>query len=107
MALVATIAGTDRANFIQWNSLLIENILTNQLDQCFFTIRNTESKTFIPSAGQEVIITLDGTRVFGGTIVRVNEVSPMFGTNELRLYAQTTHASWTGNLWQRCMKNRR
>ena len=85
MPLVATIAGTDRASFIQWNSLLIENTLTNQLDQCFFTIRNRGDKILLPTAGQEVIITLDGTRVFGGTIVRVNEVSPMFGTNEFEV----------------------
>lgn len=80
MAVVLTISGVDRSSFVVWNSLRIDNILTKQVDRCSFKIRNTHG--FVPQVGREVIITDNGTRVFGGIIVRRSQESPAFGIIE-------------------------
>lgn len=69
MALVVTINGTDRTDKVAKDSLKIENILTRKRDSCKFKIVSHAGDTYAPSLGQEVIITLNGTRVFGGIIV--------------------------------------
>lgn len=79
-----SIAGTDRSNFVVWNSLRIENILTKQVDKCNFVIRNPDKTgtSFIPLMGRQVIIEDSGTRIFGGVIVRITERSPVVGVIE-------------------------
>jgi len=69
MALVVTINGTDRTDKVAKDSLKIENILTRKRDSCRFRVISHAGDTYYPSLGQEVIVTLDGTRVFGGIIV--------------------------------------
>lgn len=69
MALLVTINGTDRTDKIAKDSLKIENILTRKRDTCKFQITSHAGDTYAPSLGQEVIVTLDGTRVFGGIII--------------------------------------
>lgn len=82
-----TIGGADKSNFIVWNSLRIENILTKQVDRCTFTIRNPDKNGNIykPPVGREVIVTDGSTRVFGGVIVRISESSPAVGILEYQI----------------------
>jgi len=80
MSVVLTIGGVDRTNLVLVESLRIDSILTKQVDRCTFKIRNTIG--FVPAVGREVIITDNGTRVFGGVIVRRTESAPVQGTVE-------------------------
>ena len=52
-----TIANTDRTDWVDWGSLRIDNILTNQVARCTFVIRNPDLSggTFKPTVGNEVI----------------------------------------------------
>lgn len=79
-----TIANTDRTDWVDWGSLRIDNILTNQVDRCTFVIRNPDLSggTFKPTVGNEVIITDGSSRIFGGLIVRLTESSPSPGIIE-------------------------
>lgn len=69
MAIQVTIGGTDRTERIAAGSIKIENILTRKRDGCVFKINSFGGDSLIPQLGQEVIVTLGGTKVFGGIIV--------------------------------------
>lgn len=73
MALTVTIKGVDRTKYIDWKSLRIQNVLTNRVDSCDFLIKKYGDKTYEPSLGQEVVVTLDGTKVFGGVILTIDK----------------------------------
>jgi len=73
MALTVTIDGVDRTRQIDWKSLRIQNVLTNRVDTCEFTILNYGTKTYSPNLGNEVIVSLDGTTVFGGVILTTDQ----------------------------------
>lgn len=80
MAILLTVAGTDRTERVAANSIKIQNILTRKRDSLTFKVRSYTGDTFTPSLGQEVIVTLDGTRVFGGIIVEREMVSQTYKT---------------------------
>lgn len=90
MAITVNIGGTDRTDKIKKNSLTITNILTRQVDQCSFKIvyYNSAPFDFMPVAGQEVIIYDGATKVFGGTIVQVEQTSEDFKTLEYDIECQ-------------------
>ena len=73
MSFVVTIAGTDRTSSIVFNTLRKTDNLNQQADTCEFVVRKYGSLTFVPYSGQEVVITRDGVRIFGGVILRVIE----------------------------------
>lgn len=83
MAVVLTIGGINRTSYVLKDSLRIDNIITKQVDRCTFVIRN--SVGYIPAVGREVIITDNGTRVFGGVIVRRTDQSPVTGTTQYQV----------------------
>jgi hypothetical protein len=83
-----TIGGEDVTPVVVWTSIKIENILTQQVDRCSFTIQNPvplESRASLgyyykPNQGREVVILDDdGNRVFGGVIVRRTDKSNVHG----------------------------
>lgn len=73
MSIAITIAGTDRTTRVEKDSIVIQNILTRKRDKCNFSILHNPTYAFTPTVGQEVIITLDGTRVFAGVIVGLEQ----------------------------------
>ena len=53
------------------NSIVRENIITRQVDRAKFTLRNYGSKhTHVPVVGHTVEIYNDGTKIFGGVVVK-------------------------------------
>jgi len=81
MAIQITIEGVDRTRSVEWDSLVIEIKLNSQPDSAQFRVfRRTQG--YAPSVGEEVVVTLDGTKRFGGHILRVNEVAPEIGQRE-------------------------
>ncbi|MTV50761.1 hypothetical protein GJ688_17660 [Heliobacillus mobilis] len=63
MADVFLIAGINQTLNILLDRISIEQVLTSAVDTCSFSIKNHK-----PSEGDEVIVEIDGVRVFGGIV---------------------------------------
>lgn len=87
MTLSLTISGTERKKSVRWDSLRIENVLTRAIDTCRFTMIRKQLSDFKPTAGKEVIVTADGTRIFGGVIIRVTEKPVAYGAFDYEVEA--------------------
>jgi len=74
MAVTIKIATVDRTSLIDWKSFRFNQALTNQIDTVSFIIRRYDSKTFKPSLLDDIEILEDAVKVFGGKIVRSEEV---------------------------------
>lgn len=70
MALTLTIATVDKTDIVEKETLLVEDLLTNQVNTCTFAMIDAAG-TNKPSAGQEVVVTIDSVVVFGGYITDV------------------------------------
>lgn len=73
MSIALTINAVDRTLNVEADSLRIDNIITRKRDSCRFNILVNPSSPYTPVIGQQVVITLDGTRVFGGVIVALEQ----------------------------------
>lgn len=73
MSFVVTIDGNDRTSSVVFNSLRKTDNLNQQVDTLDFVVNRYGTLTFIPRLGEEVIVTRDGSTVFGGVILRVTE----------------------------------
>lgn len=73
MSVTLTIGGTDRSGVIEFNSLRRSNKINDKTDRLTFDILRGGSKTYTPVVGDEVILTVDSVREFGGVIVRIDE----------------------------------
>jgi len=73
MALTLTINGVDRSNLVLWRSLTMDQVLTSQVDTLSFSVQKFGTRTFIPQAFDEVILSRDGIPIFGGVIVSIND----------------------------------
>jgi hypothetical protein len=74
--MTITINGTDRTRLVKPDSLKqfkITNKITDQPDTCNFSIDKFGDRSFSPSVDDEVIVTKDGTKLFGGNILDINE----------------------------------
>lgn len=77
--MTVTINSIDRSDFVLWNTLRVENLLTSQVDTCSFIISNFGDHIFKPTVGKSVVVANGATTIFGGVIVRVTEKSPSYG----------------------------
>jgi len=76
MSLSVTINSVDITKSIDRRTLIIDDIITRQVNRCSFTLRKYGSThTVTPIVGQEVIILDNGTRIFAGVIVKYDVVS--------------------------------
>ncbi len=73
MSLTVEINSIDRSSLIAWESLNVKLNLTNLVDTANFRIRKYGDRTFEPTVDDEIIIYDGATKVFGGTIIRINE----------------------------------
>jgi hypothetical protein len=75
----------DRTRYITLDSLVIENVLTSQVDTCNFTIKKISGSTSLnykPIIGNEVVITYYNDRIFGGAITKVTQQVDSYGILE-------------------------
>lgn len=72
MALLLEIDGVDKSSSIEWNSLTYTEVLTKEVDMLTFTVKDSPSK-YIPSLGDEVVLSQDGTKLFGGVVIEKRE----------------------------------
>lgn len=73
MSIVVTIEGTDRTSAVIFNSVRKTDVLNQQVDTLEFMVRKFGAQTYVPSLGDEVVVTKDGVSIFGGVVVRINE----------------------------------
>ena len=74
MSVVVSINSTDRSSLVVWSSLEVVQNLTSLVDTARFTIKKYGSRIFEPAVNDDVVITDNGTKVFGGKILRVNRI---------------------------------
>lgn len=72
MAITISIEGVDKSSLIDWTSVTIEQVASNQIDSAAFRISKYGSKTYTPSLDDAVLISDGATAIFGGTIVKVS-----------------------------------
>jgi hypothetical protein len=72
MSITVTIAGVDKSASIDWDSLSVEQQVTSQVDSASFRIKKHAGKTYAPVVGDEVTVDDGATRIFGGTITRID-----------------------------------
>ncbi len=68
------INSVDRTSLIDWRTFRFDQALTNQIDIVNFNIKRYESKTFKPALLDDVEILDGATKIFGGKIVKSEEV---------------------------------
>jgi len=73
MGVVLTINGVDRSDKIRFPSLETKDRINQEADIARFVIEEYGDQTFRPEVNQEVIITVDGTRTFGGVIIELEQ----------------------------------
>jgi len=71
MSISFTINGVERKSKVLQGTLKIDNIMTNRRDVCSFIVSTHSGDSFVPSLGQEVIVTDNGTRIFAGVITLI------------------------------------
>ena len=64
----------DRTSLIDWRTFVFDQALTNQIDTVNFVIKRYPTKTFKPDLLDDIEIFEDATKIFGGKIVRSEEV---------------------------------
>lgn len=73
MAFSITINAVEAKNQIKKGSLRITDQINNRTDICQFTIERSADSNIKPLVNQEVIATLNGSRIFGGLIIAIQE----------------------------------
>lgn len=73
MAITVTIAGVDKSSGIDWATLTVEQVVTSQVDAATFSLMVHAGKTYRPAIGDTITIDDGATRIFGGTIVRIDD----------------------------------
>lgn len=81
MSVALTINGVVKTKSVQWKTLRVNNVLTNQVDTASFDILyEGVANTYKPRIGQIVTIADGATTIFAGPIVRVDETALAYGT---------------------------
>lgn len=70
--LTLNINGTDRSSIVDWTTMSMVNVLTKEVDRLEFEVKKTPSKT-IPALNDDVVLIEDGSKLFGGKLVEINE----------------------------------
>jgi len=66
----------DRTQYVSQTGFQIENILTHLVDKCKFQIRKVDGSDILdysPTIGQDIQITFQYEKIFGGVITRINK----------------------------------
>jgi hypothetical protein len=71
--ITVTIEGIDRTSSVVFNSLRKTDHLNQQVDNLEFKVKKYGDLTYVPMLGDEVVVDKDGTTLFGGVIVRIQE----------------------------------
>lgn len=73
MALILKINNIDRTDHVKWDTLVVTEVLSKEVDRLEFQIMKTPAKT-IPSVNDDVTLEENGTKIFGGVITERNQI---------------------------------
>lgn len=73
MAFTILINGVDKTSSVDWDSFRKTDNLNQQVDTLDIFIKRYGASVYAPSLGQEVVVSRNGTTIFGGVIVRIVE----------------------------------
>ena len=73
MAIEIKIEGVDRSSLIDWRTFQLEKVLTHQIDTVSFMIRKHGGQTYKPNLLDDVEILDNGSKIFGGSVVEVED----------------------------------
>lgn len=73
MSFTITIDGVDRTSNVSFPSFKKRDVINQQVDTCDFIIKKYGSLTYVPSVNDEVVVARDGSTIFGGVILRIEE----------------------------------
>ena len=71
--IILKINNVDLSNLINWESLTLEQILTNEVDTLTFDYNKYGSRTYTPAINDEVTLYEGATKIFGGYIMNITE----------------------------------
>lgn len=73
MSLVLKINNVDRTDHVKWDTLVVTEVLSKEVDRLEFQIMKTPAKT-IPSVNDDVMLLENGVKIFGGVITERNQI---------------------------------
>ena len=73
MSLILKINTVDRTSYVKWDTLVITEVLSKEVDRLEFRIIKTPAKT-IPSVNDDVTLEEGGVKIFGGVITERKEI---------------------------------
>jgi hypothetical protein len=74
MATSLQINSVEKSQLVDWKSLQREMVLTKEPDKLRFLVRKHAGQTYKPEVGDEVVLTVNSIKEFGGFVVEVREV---------------------------------
>lgn len=74
MNISILVENTERKNFIEWSSFTKDDVITSQVDSLNFKTKKYGVKTWKPAVGDEVIVYDGSDKIFGGYIIKINEI---------------------------------
>ena len=90
--ITVTIDSVDVTNKIQFPSLKINDSINHRRDTCSFAVKRLAGDSYTPDISQEVVVELDGTKIFGGIITgftqKVESVNHLVYSVEATDYTQ-------------------
>ena len=69
------INSVDKTSLVDTNSFKIRNKINSEIDECHFKIRKTSNQSYVPVLGNEVVITNNSIKIFGGVITKIEQTS--------------------------------
>ena len=73
MSLLLKINNIDRTDHVKWDTLVVTEVLSKEVDRLEFQIIKTPAKT-IPSVNDDVMLLENGVKIFGGVITERNQI---------------------------------
>jgi len=75
MALKIKINGVDRTSLIEWDSFELVQVLTKEVDTLSFRLKKHSQQTYSPQLTDEVVVYDGNTKIYGGVIIEISEMS--------------------------------
>lgn len=69
--ITVTIAGVDRTDAVDFNTIAIDSALTRRRSTASFQVTSHLNRPYAPRAGQEIVIADTGTTIFAGVITEI------------------------------------
>jgi hypothetical protein len=84
--ITITIGGVDRTTFVE--DISITDNINSQVDSCDFSVLKAPGDSYVPALNDEVIVTRDSVRIFGGVVTTITD--ELVGSNSLRFNVTAT-----------------